>query len=616
MTRLLLPFLLIGPTLLAEDFKEAEDKATKQAEEALKASTAEVTEADLKNYVTRLASREYEGRGTGLKGERMATAYLAAFFKGLELNPAGDKDSFYQNFTFKHGLTYADKNTLEITLAEPLGLVRRFSPGSHYEPLSISTSATVDAGVVFAGYGIEMEEYNSYEGLDVKGKWVIVLRGHPGDDKKLARQGPMIVKANNAKKREAAGIIYVKGTNPKVSRELVPPTRSVGGGQAMPAISITDSLAVSLLTGQGDIESLRKLYQSYNKKERTKGFSLPYQIKAEIGITPREISGRNVIARLQAGDEPSAEAIVVGGHIDHLGFGNRGGSRAQGTEADQLHYGADDNATGVAVVMELAQYFQDLKKAGKLNHKRDLIFAGWSGEEMGLHGSKHYVAELKKSLGEDLHPKICAYLNLDMVGRARQGGLIVQGLGSSRAWPSIMDELEEVPGLNLKKSPNPHMGTDTVHFYNSKIPVIGAFTGSHDDYHTPRDTVATIDFPGLTKICNFYRILAAKTAEREHAPDYLKFDRQMHGLKIKIGIRIDEVKDGGGIRVTETIAESPAARAELKPEDVIIKVDKDEVKNRDTFFKALKKLKPEEEYDFVIKRGEEEKTLRLKPEKK
>lgn len=616
MKRLLLPLLLVGPTLLAEEFKEAEEKASKQAEEALMASKAEVTEADLKNYVTRLASREYEGRGTGLKGERMATAYLAGFFNGLELHPAGDKDSFYQNFTFEHGLTYANKNTLEITLAEPLGLVRRFSPGTHYEPLSISTSATVDTGVVFAGYGIEMEEYNSYEGLDVKGKWVIVLRGHPGDDKKLARQGPMIVKANNAKKHEAAGIIYIKGTNAKVSRELVPPTRRVGGGQAMPALSITDSLAVSLLTGQGDIDALRKLFQSYDKKERTKGFSLPFQIKAEIGIEPRKISGRNVLARLQAGDQPSEEVIVIGGHIDHLGFGNRGGSRAQGTEADQLHYGADDNATGVAVVMELAQFFQDQKKAGKLNHKRDLIFAGWSGEEMGLHGSKHYIAKAKETLGEDLHPKIAAYLNLDMVGRARQGGLIVQGLGSSRAWPSIVDELEKVPGLNLKLSANPHMGTDTVHFYNSKIPIIGAFTGSHDDYHTPRDTVATIDFPGLTQICHFYRNLTAKTAQREHAPDYLKFDRQMHSLKIKIGIRLEEVKDGGGIKVTETIDDSPASRADLQKEDVIIKVDQDEVKNRDTFFKALKKLKPEEEYDFVVKRGEEEKTLRLKPEKK
>ena len=594
--RNLAPVLVLGFVLpasgFANEFAAAEATATKQGRTALESSSAAITEADLRRYVTRLASTEYEGRGTGDKGERMATAYLATFFEGLGLQPEGEDGSYYQTFTFRSGMKLEGRNSLTLQLDEPLGLVRRFSPGEHYQPLSLSSTATLDAEVVFAGFGIESEDYDSFAGLEVEGKWVVVFRGNPVEQKKLTRFGPLVAKATIAKKKKAAGIIYVKGTNPAISRELMPPHIGVGGrDQILPAVTITDRLAAALLTGKGDLDRLKSLFEKYNTGKRISGFPLPYSIAAEIGISAKEESGRNVIARLVVGETPSAEAIIIGGHIDHLGYGNRGGTRAKGEEASKIHFGADDNASGVAAIMELAQFFADQKKAGGLALRRDLIFAGWSGEEMGLHGSRRYVNRAREVAGKDapLHPEIAAYINLDMVGRAKKGGLQVMGTGSSAAWPPLLDGLPEVPGLAVKRSESPYIPTDTASFYGAGIPILAAFTGLHDDYHTPRDTIETIDFPGLNKVTSYLQHLTTALASHSEAPGYIKVERKGRrgSPRVRIGIRPEEQE--GGLVLAQVEQASPAGEAGLQQGDFLRELDGVKIKNLDDLGRALGK---------------------------
>lgn len=610
-------FLFSSLSLFAEEFKAAEATASDHGKRALAASDPAIVEADLRRYVTRLASEEYEGRGTGDKGERMATAYLAAFFEELGLQKAGEEGSYYQNFSFPAGMELKGENSLSFPAEAPPGVKPHLMPGEHYQPLSLSSAAEVEADAVFAGFGIASKNYDSFEGLEVKGKWIVVFRGHPEKRKDLARFGPLVAKATIAKSKGAAGIIYVKGTNPAISSELIPPNAMVGGqGQILPAITITDQLAASLLTGEVEREGLKTLFDSYRTEETRKGFALPHSIVAKIGIAARRDAGRNVIARLGTGEAPSKEAIVIGAHIDHLGYGNRGGSRAKGEEAKEIHFGADDNASGVAAMMELAQFFADQKKAGKLTLKRDLIFAGWSGEELGLHGSRHYVTKAKEKAGDDLHSIIAAYLNLDMVGRAAEGGLTIQGIGSSMAWPEILEKADATD-LKLKRSHSPYLPTDTTPFYNAGVPILAAFTGLHKDYHTPRDTIDTVDFAGLDKVTRYVRSLAVAVANHPETPGYVKVARGRQGgaPKVRIGVRPEDA-DSGGVKLAQVTANSPASRAGLRDGDVLKKFDGAEVKDMEGLFKALRKSKAGQEYDIVVQRGEETVKMKLTPEKR
>ena len=509
---------------LSKDFPEAEKKANEHGKVATTSSSPSINQKDLKKFLERLASNEYEGRGTGDKGERMATAYLASFFSELDLEPAGDNGTYFQEFSFNTGKKMNSDNLMTVTIDEPIGVVRKFKPGQHYLPVNFSPSGdTGETKTVFAGFGIDTKDYNSYEGLDVKDKWVIVFRGAPKDKKELQKFGPLVNKAQQAKKLGAKGIIYIKGPHPGVGTMLVPPTQNVGSNNnIMPAVTISDDLAGAMLGGTEN-GSFKEIFEAYYNNKKVIGFPLPFSVRARVGLDKKEDQGRNVIARLKVKDTSSEEAIMVGGHIDHLGFGNRGGTRAKGDEASKMHLGADDNASGIAAIMELAQYYNELKKKGELNLKRDIIFAAWSGEEMGLFGSKHFAQKQKEIKEEKVYPSIAAYINLDMIGRLEEKPLIVHGTGSSQSWDNLVDSV--AGELKLEKSASPYLPTDSTPLYNVGVPILALFTGLHDDYHTPRDTPDKIDYPGLEKVSKYLRDLTSATANLESAPDYIKVKR-------------------------------------------------------------------------------------------
>ena len=516
--------LSLGLVSSAKEFPKAEATAKEHGKTDFKNSSESINQDDLKSFLERLASAEYEGRGTGDKGERMATEYLATFFQELGLEPAGDNGTYFQEFSFNTGKKMNNDNSLTIVIDEPIGVVRKLKPGQHYLPVNFSpTTNTGETQTVFAGFGISTDNYNSFEGLDVKDKWVIVFRGSPKDKKELQRFGPLVNKAQQAKKLGAKGIIYIKGPNPGVGTMLVPPAQNVGSNSdILPAITISDELAGAILGGN-DNGKFKELFNHYYNSEKVTGFPLPYSIMAQIGLDKKEDQGRNVIARLKANEDFSTESVMVGGHIDHLGFGNRGGTRAKGEQASKMHLGADDNASGIAAIMELAQFYVNQKKIGELNLKRDIIFGAWSGEEMGLFGSKHFIKKQKEEKKDEVYPSITAYFNLDMVGRLDGKPLTVHGTGSSAALSGIVDSLSE--GFEVKKSDNPYLPTDSTPVYNAGVPILALFTGLHDDYHTPRDTTDKIDYIGLEKVSKYLRDITTATANLESAPDYIKVKR-------------------------------------------------------------------------------------------
>lgn len=603
-------------SLGANRFSEAEMIGDGLGKKALESSETEIAVSDLEEFVSTLASDQFEGRGTGDPGERMATEYFATFLEGLGLKPEGDDSTFFQHFEFRAGMELEGENSL--TVPGPEG-DRELAPGEGYQPLSISPSGEIDAEVVFVGYGIQHEDYDSFEGLDVEGRWLLALRGVPESRKEdLQRFAPLVQKARIAKEKGAAGILFVKAENPAVGQELIPPSIAVGSSQgALPAITLSDEFAATLLEAGGFDSNLKTLFDSFNQEDRTKGFPLPVRVQSTIGLAVDMDAGRNVLGRLVVGEEPSEEVIIVGGHIDHLGFGNRGGSRAKGDAAKALHPGADDNASGIAAIMEMAQYLTEKTRSGELPLNRDIIFAGWSGEEVGLWGSRHYIVEARKETDRKVYPEVAAYLNLDMVGRASKGGLVLNGTASSGDWKVMLDSIPEPEGLKIKRSPSPYVPSDGSSFYLAGVPMLAVYTGLHDDYHTPKDTIDKIDFSGLEQVTNYLNNLVIELANQPEAPAYVEVPRTRGGgkpLKVTMGIRMEEF-DGPGIRVTEVVADSPAEKAGLKVGDNLRNLNGEDIANVEGLIDQLRKLKPNTDYPVLLKRGEKELdvTISLEP---
>ena len=397
-------------------------------------------------------------------------------------------------------------------------------------------------------------------------------------------------------------MIVVSGPSSQVRQQLVPLQNDFSpSGSSMAAVSVTDEIANGWLAGTG--KDLTAVQQEIDDGSQVAGFEITgLKVGAEIDVRKVTGTGRNVIGRLQAGAQPSRQAIVVGAHIDHLGSGKTGSSLAKNDERGNIHFGADDNASGVAGMLEIAEYLVSQRREGKLKLTRDVIFAGWSGEELGLHGSQHFVdsllpaesgneqpasfhdfvlsvnangnfllngevtnvEELEQSLAfigksvpdfeveiltspttpipkrdeliatvkkhgvekikfsqDNSSRPIVAAINMDMIGRL-EDKLILQGISSSNYWPSIIESKNAVIGLPLTLSGDTDLPTDASSFYQAGIPILSAFTGSHTDYHTPRDTPDKLDYAAASRIAKLIGLITRSLATTDVEPDYLR----------------------------------------------------------------------------------------------
>ena len=582
--------------------------------------------------LTTLASQRYEGRGTGLKGGLKATAFVAEMFEKLGLDPAGEPGSYFQAFPFPTGVKMgADSHArllLELGGEDLKEISVKLRPDVDYLPLAFGAGEKHRANedenhnrIVFAGYGIQAKDYDSFAGLDVKDKWIAAFRGVPEKDgKPLQGGGPLIAKAKLAHKLGAAGIIYIKGFNELIPSELVALSTPIGGEKILPALSVSNKLAEMFLTAASTDGNagLKDLYRKYADRETIAGFETEFGLDAAIDLENTTGHGRNVLARLQVGDEPSEQVVMIGAHADHVGFGNRGGSLAKGLTANRIHPGADDNGSGITGLLEVAQYLTDLHQRGELAAKRDIVFAAWSGEEMGLIGSKFWVAQAQDALGKEsakgLRSQVAAYLNLDMIGRVRENKLKVQGTGSSSVWPGLVVSCSSTTTLELNQEANPNIPTDVASFTAAGIPILAAFSGLHPEYHTPGDTPGKVNYDGLIGAARFMAEVLQKVAAADEAPDFIKYERQRDAPKVIIGFVPQDT--GSGIGVAQVNPGSAAEKAGLAVGDILLELNKEPVTDMGSLQKILRKLEAGNSYPLRIRRGEENKSLEVVPAKR
>lgn len=611
------------------------DKETKISPAPDVATTkADIHPTDLRQHVTYLASDQLDGRLTGTPGEKLATQYVADVFKGIGLQEYGD-EGWFEPFEFTAGVALGDGNRLTLQ-GEAL------AADKDWRPLSFSQLGKVaESGIVFAGYGVEtpdeatdkdgkkLEPYSSYAHLEVKDKWVLVLRYLPegmNQDRRneLTRYASLRHKALVARQKGARGLIIASGPNSKVVEQLVPMAFDASlASSGIAAISVTDAVADRLLKSAG--KSLKELQDKLDTGDLMGGIDCTgLKLSAVIDIKQEKKMGRNVLGVLPAKDKPDPHVapLIVCAHVDHLGSKGGSNSRAKGDELDRIHHGADDNASGVAGVIEIAQWLADQKKQGKIKMTRDVIFAAWSGEELGLLGSNHYVESLAKMFRGDPNGKLtgmfAACLNMDMIGRF-QKTLVLQGVGSSSWWPKEIEKRNAPIGLPITTQNDAHLPTDSTTFYMRGIPTLNAFTGSHADYHMPSDTAEKIDYENATKITMLMGLLARGIATSDTNPEYVAMEAPKNqntrgGMRAYLGTIPDYAQgDIKGVKLSGVSAIGPAGKAGLKGEDVIVKLGGKDVLNIYDYTSLMGELKIGKETTITVLRDGKSVELKITP---
>ncbi|MEO1631130.1 MAG: M20/M25/M40 family metallo-hydrolase [Bacteroidota bacterium] len=312
------------------------------------------------------------------------------------------------------------------------------------------------------------------------------------------------------------------------------------------------------------------------------------------------MNARNVIGVLDRG---AAETIVVGAHYDALGYGGMG-SRAPGEEA--IHNGADDNASGTAALFAIAE-----RLVASNAQARNVVFVAFSGEEMGLHGSKYFVSTL-----EGMEGTTVAYmLNLDMVGRladtkdseAENGVLAVNGVGTSPAWGAALDAVAEATGLTLARTESGLGPSDHASFYLADIPVLHFFTGQHTDYHTPVDDSHLIDYEGLATVADF-AVRVIEDLDDDAAIAFTKTqDQSQRSMSFRVGLGVmpDYVFTGEGMRIDAVLSDRAAERAGLQDGDVVVRLGDTDITDIQTYMEALSSFDVGDAAPIIVERDGE-----------
>lgn len=593
------------------------------------AANSSISAESLRIHLSALASEKMEGRLTGTAGERRATEYVASVFQWLGLAPAGDNGTYFQVFQFTAGVSLGADNHL---LLRSGSREREYAIDSDWRPLAFSKIGSFDpAGVVFAGYGIVAPaadgygEYDAYAHLDVTNKWVMVLRYLPEGispelRQHLNRYASLRYKAMVARDKGARGVIVVSGPNAQVKEQLVPLSFDASlAVSSIGAITVSDALAERLLKATG--KGLKDLQVELDSGKPLPGFAIPgVELEVAVDIEQAKRTGRNVLARLNAGGGPGKSAVVVGAHVDHLGRGEGAGSLAREEEKGQIHYGADDNASGVAGMLEIAQALSEAKAKGELRLQRDIIFAAWSGEEEGLLGSSHFVRTFGggKTEPTTLTPGIAVYLNMDMIGRLNKA-VVLQGVGSSSVWLREIERAAASLGLSVSPQNESYLPTDSTSFYLKGVPTVNAFTGAHAEYHTPRDTVDKVNYEGAATIARMMAVLTRSLAARADAPDYVATTKPPSSvgrvdLRAYFGTIPDyTLSDVVGVKLSGVVKGGPADQAGVQGGDVIVELAGKKIENIYDYTYALDGLKVGVPVDLTILRRNQRLKLRVTP---
>ena len=503
-------------------------------------------EEQLSAHVYFLSDDRLEGRATGSDGERIALDYIASYFNQYGLSPKG-RDGYVQSFVFSLGKKMGLTNSLEInsqTMHIP----------ADYFPLIYSGNAAINANALNLGYGIHAPGlYDDYaDKINLKGKVFVINLSSPDG--------------------------------------IHPHSKYLNYTDYQTRIKTAQSFGASAVIFYNNDENLDD--PEFDLSMKVKSFNIPVvfvtngilndgdEIKLNVDLKKQERTGNNVIAFIDNGVE---NTVVIGAHYDHLGWGESGGSLYRGDPA--IHNGADDNASGVSLMLELARVIKTTNLKGN-----NYLFVAFSGEELGLYGSKSFVKDATIDVSS-----INYMLNFDMVGRLdEENTMAVNGVGTS---PLFKEKALNVREGNIKvKTTESGMGpSDHASFYMADKPVLHFYTGNNSDYHKPSDDPYLINYKGMTQVFDFTYALI-KDLDDEGKFEFVKTkdddNRNAPKFSVTLGVVPDYMFDGEGLRIDGVTDGKPANGAGILAGDVVRKLGDIEITDMMAYMTALSKFKP------------------------
>lgn len=570
-------------------------------------------------YVRFLASDELEGRYPGTPGNYKAAEYIQMKFKEFGLKPISG--TYTQTFPFPVNYKFSENNSIvwEKLIERPgipkemwKSVPKKWNLGVEFQPLPISENGTVTGEVVFVGYGITAKDigYDDYEGVDVKGKIVIVLsdsaEGQPKDERFIP-YSKLSYKAMNAREHGAIGVIFVKvqSDSANVFYPLKVSTFNKPSG-----IIVVQASRTEVAKFFPKNANLYPTEMEMQKTKKPKSFLIPdTKVTITVEMEKETVEVPNVFGLIPGTDpELSKQYIVIGAHFDHLGWG--GENSLYRGKTPQIHNGADDNASGVAAILSLAEHL------AKNPLKRSVIVVAFNAEEEGLLGSSYFVKNFPLSVEQ-----VILMLNFDMVGRMKENKLNVFGTGSSTTFDKVVDSIAVLDSLILTKGSEGYGPSDHSSFYSVKIPVLFLFTGAHSDYHMPTDDAEKIDCDGIVKVVNFARKVLERYGNSFEKPNYVvvPVEKKDGGkenapgyAKVWFGIVPNFEDNPLGLRISGVSSGSPAEKAGLQADDIITKFGGKTVKNLQDLTYILREFKPNDVVDVVVIRANKELVFKVK----
>ncbi|NNE46133.1 MAG: M28 family peptidase [Rhodothermales bacterium] len=513
-------------------------------------------------HVRYLAQDELAGRETGEPGADSAAAYISAQFESYGLEPLFEDGASYRQ-TFSLATTLGVEPASQFLMEAPEGSVV-LELGAEWYPFSFSSAGEVTGRAASVGHGMQEADF---EVLKSRRANVAIIDGstpddwnpHTGGDPSLLRRATLAREAG----AKAALIIVSELNKPQIGdlpRELgIPVVQVVGSPSTTPWL--------------------------------TNPF---VRVGLTANVAPLEATVYNVGGRLR-GTNSDGRTIVIGAHYDHLGMGGPG---SLAPDEETPHNGADDNASGTSLLLELARYFA--MNANDLSV--DLAFVAFTGEEMGLLGSNHFVSNSPLPL-----EKIAAMLNFDMVGRLRDGKLQIFGTETATEFPDILDAASEDSDLKVSRVGDGYGPSDQTSFYARRVPVLHFFSGTHSEYHRPEDDWDLINVDGMSAIGDFAIDIVRRLETSPGMLTYVEQQRPQSSGRRGYGPYLGTIPDfnpvdGGGLAISGVRSESPAEKAGLTGGDVIVRFGGKDVMSINDYAVALREHVPGDSVAIQVRR--------------
>jgi len=542
MTRIFWLLLLISTSGFAQKKKKAQ----------IKADNLVIT--DLRNHIGFLADDKLEGRRTGSAGEKLAYDYISKQFEAAGLAAKGENGTYIQDFD-----VYEGKQVNPATMLSING--NKLTVDKDFFPFAFCPNAKTAASSAIA-----LPESESVWFWDLK-ETLEENKNNPHFDLEEA----ILKKVNTVATKGATGLIIHNSS--MIKDELRFDPKSKTEKTKIPVLYITKETKTKFLSDEISFAD----------------------IKLEVSISDKKRTGHNVIGFI---DNGAAHTVIVGAHYDHLGYGEDHNSLFSGS-TPMIHNGADDNASGTAALIELAKQL----KRSKLKNN-NYVFIAFSGEELGLYGSKYFTEHPTIDLA-----KANYMINMDMVGRLNDSthGVTIGGYGTSPYWGTALSATDKYLKINFDSS-----GTgpsDHTSFYRKDMPVLFFFTGSHSDYHKPSDDADKINYNGELVLIKYIYSVIERTNEKGKLSFTKTREAQQMGKRsfsVSLGIMPDYTFSGTGVRA-DGISEGKAAqKAGLKTGDIIIQIGEHKVVDVQGYMQVLGKFKKGDATRVTVKRGTED----------